>query len=51
MLPDELFVDERAKIIVLEHVDLVQFVRCSESIEEMQEWNPRLERRDLRDRV
>ena len=49
MLSDEFFIDECAKVIILEHIDLVQFVRGAESIEEMQERNPRFERRGLRD--
>ena len=42
-----LFVDHRPQVIICNQLDLVDFGRGAEAIEEVQEWHPRFKRRGV----
>ena len=49
MLEDAIHVDHGAHIVFGQHLDLVDFVRSAEAVEEMQERDAGFERRRMRD--
>src|SRR5579863_5015929 len=49
MLDDAVHVEERAHVVFVEHLDLVDFMRSAEAIEKVQEGNAGFEGRGMRD--
>src|ERR1700722_17563599 len=49
MFEDAVHIDERAHIFFREHFDLVHLMRRAEAVEEVQEWDARLERSGVSD--